>query len=196
AHLLDDVNFVGQALFVLGEGMEEAAGGGEAYELSHALGEPLADYGFEVALGRVALGNAEFGKGIADRLDFDVASRGDFHGAGERIGKLAEDLGHLLRGLEVELIVGEAHAVRVAHGLAGLNAEKNFLGAGIVAGDVVGVVGGDEGDAGFAGEANDAEIDLLLDFESLVLDLEEEIALPENVAEAIGGLAGCGFLVV
>src|SRR5208282_1432429 len=80
-HFLDDVDFVRQALLVFGERVQQKASGGDTLELGEAFGEALANGGFEVALGSMALGDAEFGERILDRLDFYVAARGDFRGA-------------------------------------------------------------------------------------------------------------------
>src|SRR5713226_5102453 len=50
----------------------------------------------------------------------------------------------------------------------------------------MGVVGGHQGNAGLAGQAHHALIHLFLDLQALVLHLEEEVALAENIAQAIG----------
>ena len=49
--------------------------------------------------------------------------------------------------------------------------------------EIVAVVRGDERNAGFLGEADKIPVDALLDFETLVLNFEEEIAFAEDVAE-------------
>ena len=46
-------------------------------------------------------------------------------------GNFAEDLRHLFGGLEEKLVGGKFHALRVAHGLAGLNAQQHFLRVGV-----------------------------------------------------------------
>ena len=64
-------------------------------------------------------------------FDFDVAARGDIDGAADGVGNFLKHLGHFLGGLEIKLVGGELHAMRVAHHLAGLNAEQDFLGMSI-----------------------------------------------------------------
>ncbi len=54
---------------------------------------------------------------------------------------------------------------------------------------IVAIVGGDQRDSRFAREADDFRIDLLLDFQSLVLNLQEEIPFSKDVAQAISGFA-------
>ena len=79
--------------------------------------------------------------------------------------------------------------LRVAHGLAGLNAQQDLLRASVGLRQVMAIVCGDEGNAGFFREPHDLLIDALLHFEALILHLEKEVSLAENVAQAIGGIA-------
>jgi hypothetical protein len=51
---------------------------------------------------------------------------------------------------------------------------------------IVTIVRGDKGNASFLGEAEQIPVDAFLDGQALVLDFEEEVALAEDVAEAIG----------
>ena len=141
-------------------------------------------------------GTLNSGKGVGDAIDLDVAASGDIDGAGDGFGNFAKDLGHFLSGLEIELVGGELHAMRVAHGLAGLDAEQDFLSVSVVVVEIVAIVGGDEGDAGFFGETNELRVDALFDGEALILNLEEEIAFAEDVAEAVGVFAGLVEFVV
>ncbi len=60
----------------------------------------------------------------------------------------AEQRHHFFARLEVEIGLIQAHAVRVGHGFAGLDAQQDFVRAGVVLAQIVRVVGGDERDAG------------------------------------------------
>ena len=51
----------------------------------------------------------------------------------------------------------------------------------VVLAEVVAVVGGDERDVEFALEAEEVVVDFLLELETLVLNLEKEIAATEDV---------------
>src|SRR6195256_6048694 len=84
---------------------------------------------------------------IRDALYFHVAARSNLHCAAQRFGKLAEHLRHLYGRLEVKLVGLEFHAIRVAHGLAGLDAEQHFLSVSVVVMEVMTIVGGNERDA-------------------------------------------------
>ena len=163
---------------------------GEALKVGKALRKTFPGHLFKVAARCVALRHFEFRKRVRNMFDLDVAAGGDVESPSERVRNFAEDLGHLLSGFEIELVCGELHAMRIAHGLAGLNAEQELLGVGILVMQVVTIVGGDEGNARFLGEAEQIPVDTYLDGQALVLDFEEEVALAEDVAEAVGIFAG------
>ena len=190
AHLHDHLDFILQALFVFRERAPQPALLGERFEIRQARGESFARDALEITIHRVALRHLEFGEGIAHRLDAHVAAFGDGRGAFERVRQFAEDLGHLLGGLEIKLIGGKAHALGIRHGLAGLNAEQHFLRAGVGAREVMAIVGGHQGNAALAREAHELAIHGPIDLQALVLNFEEEIAFAEDVAQAIGGVAG------
>ena len=94
---------------------------------------------------------------------------------------------HLVGGLDVELLRVELEALGVVHGAGGLDAEEDLVGAAVVVGDVVGVVGGDEGDAEVAFELEELVADGFVGGEAVVLDLEEEVVLAEDLGELAGG---------
>ena len=137
----------------------------------------------------MALGNLEIGKRVLYRLDAHIAALGDGRGAFERLRQFAEHLRHLLRGLEIKLIGGKAHALRIGHGFAGLNAHQHFLRARIGLRQVVAVVGGHQGNAAFAREPHQVAIHGAIDVQALILHFEEEIAFAENVLQAMRGRA-------
>ncbi len=68
------------------------------------------------------------------------------------------------------------------------------MGAGVVGGYVVAVVGGDDGDIEFALHLEDGFADGLIGLEAVVLDLEEEVALAEHLLELASG--ALGFVVL
>ena len=131
AHLLEHVDFRGEALLIRGEGLALAAFLGGALEQRDALEETFANNFFEITVQGVAFRDAEFGEGIGDPLDPQVAAAGDLHGARESLRKIRKHGGHLFGSLEIKLVGGEPHAVLVAHGLAGLDAQQNFLSASV-----------------------------------------------------------------
>ena len=94
-------------------------------------------------------GNLEFRKRIRDAFNLDVAARSNIHRAAQSLREFAENLGHLRGGLEIKLVGLELHAMRIAHRLAGLNAEEHFLSVSIVVMQIVAVVGGHQGNTAF-----------------------------------------------
>ncbi len=48
------------------------------------------------------------------------------------------------------------------------------------------IVGGHQRDAGFLGEAHQFAVDALFDLDALILNLQEEVPFPENVAQLVG----------
>ncbi len=122
---------------------------------------------------------------MGDALDFHVASRSDVHGAAQSLGQFAEDQGHLCRRLEIELIRRKLHAVRIAHSLAGLNAEQDVLRVGVFVMDVVAIVRGYQRNSGFFRQAHQFAVYAFLDLEALILNLKKEIAFSKNVAQSV-----------
>src|SRR5580658_3176123 len=166
--------------------MAEAAFSGEAFDLWSAGGETFAHDALEIRIGSVAFGNFEFWKWIADALDFHVATIRNRYGARDGVWQFAEHVRHFLRRLEIKLVGGKFHTLRVAHGFSGLDAHEDFLRVRIGLGEVVAVVGRDERDAGFFREAHQVAIDADVLLEALVLHFEEEILFAENIAQAVG----------
>ena len=114
--------------------------------------------------------------------ELEIAALGDLEGAAQRVGEVAEALPHLLGRLEVDLVGQVAETVRVVHRLAGLDAEQDVVGVGVLVPQVVAVVGGDQRDPGALRQRAHALADLILDLEAVVLDLEVEVPGPEHLA--------------
>src|ERR1700730_2556182 len=125
---------------------------------------------------RAALGNLKFRKRILHRVDFYVAAARNGDSALKRFWNFAEDLSHFLGSLKEKLVRGEFHAMRIAHGLACLNAEQDFLGSSIGVSQVMAVIGGDQRNACFPRETDDFRIDALFDFQALVLNFPKVIS--------------------
>ena len=88
---------------------------------------------------------------------------------------------HLVGTLDVEVVAVELHPLLVAEGLAGADAEQDFVREGVVLREVVRVVRGDEPQSGLLAEARHHRHDLLLVGDAVVLDLEEEVVRAEDV---------------
>ena len=79
--------------------------------------------------------------------------------------------------------------MRVAHRLARLDAEQDFLRARIGVRQVMAIVGRDQRNSRFLRKAHDLGIYALLDFQPLILNFEVEIVFAENIPQTIGRLA-------
>src|SRR5580700_4579165 len=137
AHLLDHRNFVREAALVIRDGVPQTALLREAPENGGARFESFAGNLFKIRIGRVAFRHFKFRERITDALDFYVAAVCNRNSPLKSIGKLPKHLGHLYCGLEIELVSSKFHARAVAHGLAGLNAEKDFLRMGVCTREVM-----------------------------------------------------------
>jgi hypothetical protein len=133
--------------------------------------------------------HSKFRERIRNPVDLHVAAMRDVDGPAERVRYFTKHPRHLFRGLEIKLVRLKLHAVRVAHGLAGLNTEQHFLSVRVVMVQIVAIVRGDQRNPGFLGQPHDFRIHALVDFQVLILNLQEEIVLTKDVAQAVGVLA-------
>ena len=128
--------------------------------------------------------------GLAVHRQLQVAAFGDGQGVADRLGGIVEGGGHLLRRLDVELVHRELHVGRVAHGLAGLDAEQHLVGAGILPVQVVAVVGGHQRQLQLGGHLHQALVDDVLLRDGVLLQLDivapgEQLAVPAGGGDGI-----------
>ena len=152
-HRLDHLDLAIQAFGVFGEIVLQVAFRGQGFQASAAFFETLARDVFEEGVGGVILRNREARERFGDFFELELAALRDVPGAVERVLDFAEERHHLFARLDVEGFLLEAHPVQIRHRLAGLNAQQDFVGAGVGLAQVVGIVGGDERDAGVGREA-------------------------------------------
>ena len=107
---------------------------------------------------------------------------------------MGEEPFHLRRALDIELVGIELEALGIVDGVRGLHAQQHLMRVMIVFAEIVAVVGGDQRNIQFFFQAEQVGMDLLFQFQSLVLDLQEEIAAAENVLVLSRG--GFGLLVL
>ena len=127
------------------------------------------------------------------KRDGELAHLGDELGVQDGLRDLAENLGHLVTGLEIELRAVEAHALLVLNLRAGLDAEHGIVRAGVGVVDVVDVVGADDLELELLGELEEVGDDLALLGDAVVLDFDEVIFAAEDLDEA--GQRGAGVVV-
>ena len=157
----------------------------------HALLEPLRCKVFQHLVVALAGRGLEVGEIVfLVQGEFQVATLGDGHGVGDGLGRVGKGPRHLLRRLDVELVRRELHVGRVAHGLAGLDAEQHLVSLGILPVQVVAVVGGHQGQLQFACHLQQALVDHLLLGQGVFLQLDvitvrEDLAVPAGRGHGI-----------
>ena len=135
--------------------------------------------------GRIKAGQLRMAK-----IEFHLTAAGNLLRAVKGIRQLREQRAHLLLGLQIELIRSEFHGIRVIHRMVGLDAQKNLVHPAVLFFQVMTVVGHHQRDPRLPGETDQAAVHRLLLPQRVVLQLEEEVVLPENLPVAQGGLSG------
>ena len=122
-------------------------------------------------------------------LDLDVGALGDQQRVVARLGVVAEEVAHLLRGLQVELVGVELEPLRVVAHRTRLHAEQRVVRFGVVTMHVVAVVGREERRAQLVRDPHELGVHLLLLDQPVVLELDEERVAPEDRLEPLDELA-------
>ena len=86
--------------------------------------------------------------------------------------------------------------MRVFHGLTGLQAQQNFVGALIFPVEVMAVVGGHHGNAGVVADLQQSPVDPLLPFQFVILQFQIKIVLTHDVAVLLGHPSGAGNVLL
>ena len=165
--------------------------------LAVADGQALLALLAEALLGGLPLAQArELGQVHVRPVQLVVALGRHLEGVVDDLGAPGEELAHLLLALDVELRARHALAVDVVHLGRRADTREDVLGGGVLAGEVVVVVGGDDLDAELAAQADDlfgegAVVKATPGRvgQAVVLDLEVEV-LAEDISEGEGPLLG------
>ena len=160
-----------------------------------ALAEPLLAQLDEEVERVAAVGDGELGEQDPVELDLDVAALRDLERAPQRVALAGEVAGHLLGGLEVEVVGLELPVVRVLERVARLDAEQRLVGARVLVAQVVDVAGRDGREARRRRELDELRQDPLLHVEVGVLELDVDVVAPEDLREPVelgGARRRCG----
>ena len=114
-------------------------------------------------------------------LKLHVAAFGDPAGVGQRFRVFGKQRGHLVTGLQIELLAGKPHPRSVVDAFSGLDAQQHVMRIGIVSVDIVDVIGGDQADLQLAGQFDQQRDRLLLLGNSMVLNLDKKVVLAKNL---------------
>ena len=127
-------------------------------------------------------------------LEVELASLGDALRLRDRVGMLREQRAHLRLRLDVALAAHEPEPLRVVEVLAGADRQQHVVRLGILAQQVVRVVGRRDRDAQLRGEPEHPRGDDRFVRDAVVLHFEPEPVGPEGAGEPLG--AHLGRLVV
>jgi hypothetical protein len=141
------------------------------------------------------LGEDEPGQLGLSELDLDPGPLGDGQGVVAGLGELTEQVAHLRRRLQVVLVALEAEPLGVVDGGTRLHAQEGVVGHGLVGTGVVAVVGGQQRRTQPAGELDQLGVGAALALDAVVLQLDEEVVGPEDVAQAAGQTGRLGRVV-
>ncbi len=150
-----------------------------AVALLHAFEHQLTQVGVFV----VSLGHREARQRVVAELDLDVGALRDQQRVVARLLVVAEEVAHLRRRLQIELLGVELEALRIVDGAAGLHTQQRRVRLGILPVRVVAVVGGEQGRAQVARQPDQLRVDVVLLGKTVVLQLDEERVTPEHVLE-------------
>ena len=139
----------------------------------------------QVTLARPALRGMENRKARLAEFHADLAALGNARRVGQRLRMVAENLGHLLRRLEVKLRQVTQPPL-VGHVGPRADADHHVMRFVVGALEEMDVVGRDQAETEVAGPAHQMGVDLALRVHPVIMNLDEEIPLPEDVA-VLGG---------
>jgi hypothetical protein len=180
SHLLDDPDLVLEALAILLGRNRVARGAGRDLLLESPL-QALSRQVTEVVGRGAPVRRRERRQVEAIRVEGHRAALRDRGGVGHGLGApRGEARLHLVRILDVELVVVEPHPALVLKRLAHADAEQDLVRERVVAAQVVAVVGRHRGGAGLRGQPQEVRNDRGLLGKAVVHQLDVEIALAED----------------
>ncbi len=141
-----------------------------------------------------ALGDGERRQLRLAELDLHVGALRDPQRVVAGVGPLPEEAPHLVRGLEVVLLAVELEPLRVVDRGAGLDAEQRVVRDCVVTMHVVAVVRREHRRAQRLRDVEQALHRLALRGDAVVLQLDEEVIGPEDLAEARSGRERAGIV--
>ncbi len=184
-HFLNHLDFAGQSPLVFRQRIRQCSSLGHALQIWHARREPFPHHFFEITSCGVSGRNLEFRKWIWNPFNLHVAACRNIHRSPQRLGNFAKHFRHLRGGLEIELVGRELHPVRVTHGLASLNAQQYFLRVRVFVVQVMAIVGRHQRNSRLLRKPHQMWINIFLDFQPLILNLQEKTLLSENVSQSV-----------
>ena len=141
------------------------------------------------------VGHREAGQAGPAEVDLHRGPFGDQQCVVARLRELGEEMAHLGGRFEVVLLALELEALGIVDERTGLDAEQRVVGHVVLAVGVVAVVGGEQRRPDPAGDLDQGRVGLVLLGQAVILELDEEVALPEDVLEPGGQGLGLDAVV-
>ena len=136
----------------------------------------------EVGVGVEALGDRRVRRQqVLPQRNLDVTAIRDRHRVGDGLRVRSEAIAHLLRARKVVVGSREAESLLLLAARAGLQAEQDVVGLGVLGLDVVRVVGGHERQAGATRDLDQTGAHRVLLGDAVVLELEEVVVRTEDL---------------
>jgi hypothetical protein len=183
-HALDDVQLVVQALVISLVLLLRDRG--------QVTLQPLFGLGLQETVQIVALGDRVMRQVDLLQIQLQRALLGYLGGVLQSLGEVFEQALHLLGRTHVQFVGVVPHAAGIVDGRAGGDAQKNVVGPVIALVEVVTIVGGHQRQLGLGGELCKHLVDHRLLLETVLLDLQIELAGLEDGGILQGRLPG-GF---
>ena len=181
-HLLDRPDFAIQPLGVLREIVLQPALRRQRLQPRAPLLESLPRDVFEIAVGRVCSGGTpNFGNGSCTGRSFIWQRCAMSQVRSSACSTSPNSAIISSRDLEIERGLLEAHAIRIRHGLAGLDAQHDFVRARVVLAQIMRIVGRHQRNAGVGRQPIDQRQHARVRLEAVILQFEEEILRPEQI---------------
>ena len=127
-------------------------------------------------------------------LQFDGTTLGNSRGVGEGIRNIGKGCGHLLRRLHIKGVRFQAHPVIITHAFLCLHAKQDFMGFGIVAVQIMAIVGGNKRNAGLTTDPDQGAVDQGLVGNLIVLQFQVKITATKDRIHPESQF--CGFFQV
>ena len=137
----------------------------------------------EVLVLVVAIGHRELRQEDLVELDLDIGTFGDPQGVvtRPRVVLVREQVSHLARRLDVELVGVELETVLIGFHGAGLDTQQRIVRIGLVRSGVVRIVRGEERGIDRSADLEEVRHDLSLRWDPVVLEFDEEVLASEDV---------------
>ena len=158
--------------------------------IPHTAGKPLLGKAGEVLPRGQPVGTGEFGQVGLGEIEFQIAPLSNADGVLNGSGVAGEEHLHLPRVLVVELVGGKAHLAVLAHGAPRLDTGQHLLHVGILAAEVVAIVGSHQREVALPRQPHESGEDLPLLGEVVVLDLDVVVPRSEDRGHGESGVLG------